>query len=1336
MLNSLIRLVGGDPNRRDIEHYSSLVDEINALEAEYQALSDTELKAKTPAFRERLEADETLDDLLPEAFAAVREAARRTIGLRHYDVQLIGGMVLHLGIVAEMRTGEGKTLVATLPLYLNALTGKGAHLVTVNDYLARRDARWMGPIYHTLGLTVGVLQEASRTDNARKAFLVDPTRQSNQEDSDRLRMVSRREAYAADITYGTNHEFGFDYLRDNLAMRREDRVQRERHYAIIDEVDNILIDEARTPLIISGPAAGEQQEYKRMAQAVRQLRPEDCEISERDRTVVLTEAGEAHIEQILGLPLSDPDRPEDVTPEQARLAGYLSQALRAELIFRRNRDYLVQGGQVVIVDEFTGRLMHGRRWSDGLHQAVEAKEGLAVRPENVTYATITLQNYFRLYEKLSGMTGTALTEAEEFHKIYELDVTPVPTNLEYIAGRPDSDLQEVPFKEDGHKFFFFARREDPGTPVFWRRKDYKDTIYRTEEAKFRAVSAEILQMHVQGRPVLVGTTSVERSEILSERLRAEPLRKLALTLLVRDAWFRAHNREEDGRQVEELTPLNQPLGKLGTAALRAIAKPLDLALNPEADANLERLLYLLGLPGESRPRLLEALQKGIPHQVLNAKKHASESQIIAGAGAFGGVTIATNMAGRGVDIKLGGELAEEVLAAINRILRRTGIEDPYNLTNAERLEQLGRATPEQIGVYTSEVEYFRKHMGEEQKVRELGGLHVLGSERHEARRIDNQLRGRAARQGDPGSSRFFLSMEDDLMRRFGGDQVAGMMQSMRIDDAVPMESGLVSRMIEQAQSRVEGANFDVRKHLLEYDDVLNQQRAKIYGMRERIFEKDDLSDDIREMLSEEIRRHVQAAEKAKEDPWKLMAWLEDIQPTLRFADGNARPSFPLRLVRDELLETGAAERAGRLVELAGEALDEETEHLCKAFDRQMDVFAERAEQAARGSRETMEMAWEGAEIEAREQGTDLTPRTLLDNVARATGIDDKAVPRELLAPERAGDLRRHLIEQAEEAAWSRAALQAGSWLQRRTGIAPEGDEADGDFEAAASQLRGRLDRILAERRTRILRQVEEQVRESGGQAADEHGLTRLLMSVTLRTHTVFDQRTHQRRAVSAAQFSWIHLAARLAAERYARILDALVESIQEYLLETLEMMRVEWGRRIWVRAGEQTFAELPPDYQQSMRANIPGPWQELELDAPLRTWPDWARHKAVEMAGARVIAQAHRELMLGVVGQSWVEYLTSMEALRTSVGLEAYAQRDPLVQYKSRAFDLFQELMHQVRTGVVSRLFRMSLRTAPDGAGAPAAEMKQPAVPAAPGAAAEEPDKPKKKKKKRKRHKR
>jgi preprotein translocase subunit SecA len=1314
MLNSLIKLVGGDPNRRDIEHYTEWVDEINALEAEYQALSDEALLAKTPEFRKRLEDGETLDDLLTEAFAAVREASRRTIGLRHYDVQLIGGIVLHLGTVAEMRTGEGKTLVATLPLYLNALSGKGAHLITVNDYLARRDARWMGSIYAALGLTVGVLQEAARTDNARKAFVVDPARESTQEDADRLRLVDRRLAYAADITYGTNHEFGFDYLRDNLAMRREERVQRERNFAIVDEVDNILIDEARTPLIISGPAAGEQQEYKRMAQAVRQLRPEDYEISERDRTVNLTEAGESHIEELLGQPLRDPDRPEDITPEQAQLTGYLTQALRAELIFRRNRDYLVQGGQVVIVDEFTGRLMHGRRWSDGLHQAVEAKEGLEVQPENVTYATITLQNYFRLYGKLSGMTGTAITEAEEFDKIYKLAVTPIPTNLEYLARRSETDLVEQPYKEDGNKFFYFARKSEPAAPVFWRRKDYKDVIYRTEEAKFRSVCAEILQMHVLGRPILMGTTSVERSEILSERLRAEPLRKLALTLILRDAWFAAHKMEEDGRLIEELTPLAEPLGSIAPAVLRTLSKPLEVALNPEDDANVDRLLRLLNLPAEARPRLLQALQKGIPHQVLNAKKHAEESQIIAGAGAFGAVTIATNMAGRGVDIKLGGELAEEVLAAINRILRRAGVDNPYNLTNAERLARLDAATAEHIGIYTAETEFFRKHMREEQKVHELGGLHVLGSERHEARRIDNQLRGRAGRQGDPGSSRFFLSMEDDLMRRFGGDQVAGMMQTMRIDDAVPMESGLVSRMIEQAQSRVEGANFDVRKHLLEYDDVLNKQRAKVYEMRERIFEKEGLREDIQEMLAVDIRRHVETARKAKEDPWRLMAWLEDVQPTMRFSDGAIWPSFPRRLLLNELLAEPEDRRFERLNELIREALDEEAGHLREAFGKQLDQISEHARDWARENREAVDLAWEGAEIEAREKGTDLTPRTILDAVAKTVPIDARAIPRELLAPDQAHNLREHLRDQFEDAAWVRASTQAAAWLQRRTGLLPEKAAADEDFDEAAGRLRGQLDKALADRQVRILRDVEAQVRDVKSEGAGENQLARLLMTVTLKTQTIFDQRTHQRRAVSAAQFSWVFLAARLAAGDDPRNVDALIERIQEHLLDTLEAMRAEWGRQIWVRVGEQTFNSQSADFQAALRANIPGPWQNLDLDAPLRQWPEWARTPAIEMAGDRVINQAHRELMLGVIGNSWVEYLTEMEGLRTSVGLEAYAQRDPLVQYKSKAFDLFQNLMQQVRTGVVSRLFHMSLRTAPPAGGASAPEAAGPAAPALP----------------------
>ncbi len=435
MLKKFVTILGGDPNKRALSKSNEIVDQINSLEAQFEALSDEALLAKTAEFRARLADGETLDDLLPEAFAAVREASKRTNGQRHYDVQLIGGISLHQGKIAEMRTGEGKTLVATLPLYLNALTGTGTHLVTVNDYLARRDARWMAPIYNALGLSVGVLQMAARTENGKKAFIVDLEKSSPHEDQHQLRLVPRAEAYAADITYGINSEFGFDYLRDNMTMRLDERVQRGHYYAIVDEVDNILIDEARTPLIISGPAQDDAEWYVRMAQVVRQLRVEDYELNERDRNITLTEIGEIHVEELLGLALRDPDRPEDVTPEQARLMGFLEQALRAQFLFKRNKDYLVQTGKVVIVDEFTGRLMPGRRWSDGLHQAVEAKEGVRVEAENVTYATITIQNYFRMYEKLAGMTGTALTEAEEFDKIYKLDVIAIPTNLEYQASR-------------------------------------------------------------------------------------------------------------------------------------------------------------------------------------------------------------------------------------------------------------------------------------------------------------------------------------------------------------------------------------------------------------------------------------------------------------------------------------------------------------------------------------------------------------------------------------------------------------------------------------------------------------------------------------------------------------------------------------------------------------------------------------------------------------------------------------------------------------------------------------------------------------------------------------
>src|SRR3990170_2513823 len=572
----------GDSNEKEVRRLAPIVGQINALEPEMQALSDAQLRAKTDEFRQRLAGGEPLDDLLPEAFAAVREASCRTTGLRHFDVQLIGGAALHEGKIAEMKTGEGKTLVATLALYLNALEGRGAHLVTVNDYLAKRDAQWMGPIYDVLGLSVGVLQHDS-------SFLYSAENVSDQLNMEHLAPCTRREAYYADITYGTNHEFGFDYLRDNMAVDLSRCVQRERRYAIVDEVDNILIDEARTPLIISGPAQESTQTYVTFARVVPRLQPElDYTIDEKARSASLTEGGIAKVEKWLGV--------ENIfSPENYRLTRYLEAALKAHAIYRRDRDYVVKDSEVIIVDEFTGRMMPGRRWSDGLHQAVEAKEGVRVRQESLTYATITLQNYFRLYDKLAGMTGTALTEAEEFYKIYKLDVVVIPTHLPMV------------------------------------RDDYTDLVYRSERAKFDAVVEEIEEMFEQRRPVLVGTVSIEKSEYLSELLR----------------------------------------------------------------------------------------QKGIAHEVLNAKHHEREAAIIAQAGRLAAVTIATNMAGRGTDIILGG---------------KTEGRDPE--------------------------EWQREH----EEVVSFGGLHIIGTERHEARRIDNQLRGRSGRQGDPGSSRFFVSLEDDVMR--------------------------------------------------------------------------------------------------------------------------------------------------------------------------------------------------------------------------------------------------------------------------------------------------------------------------------------------------------------------------------------------------------------------------------------------------------------------------------------------------------------------------------------------------------------------------------------------
>lgn len=682
-----MKMVFGDPNKKELKVCQGYVDKINALEPEISGLSDARLRAKTDEFRLRLTKGETLDDLLPEAFAVVREAAKRVMGLRHFDVQLMGGCILHRGKIAEMRTGEGKTLVATLPAYLNALEGKGVHVVTVNDYLARRDSEDMGRVYRFLGLSVGLITHE-------------------------MDYPARKAAYAADITYGTNNEFGFDYLRDNMVISLDQMVQRPLHYAIVDEVDSILIDEARTPLIISGPGAQSTSLYQVMADVAAKLKEgEDYTVDEKQKTVAPTETGIAKTEKLLGVSnMYDGENGVDYSHQ-------LMAALKAKALMHRDRDYVVKDGEVIIVDEFTGRLMFGRRYSEGLHQAIEAKEHVKVERESQTLATITFQNYFRMYDKLSGMTGTAKTEEQEFQKIYGLDVVVVPTNKPNI------------------------------------RIDYPDVIYKTRRAKYRAVANAIEELHKKGRPVLVGTTSIQQSEELSELLK----------------------------------------------------------------------------------------KRGIEHNVLNAKFHEKEAEIVADAGQMGAVTIATNMAGRGTDIVLGDGVAE------------------------------------------------------------LGGLHIIGTERHESRRIDNQLRGRCARQGDPGSTRFYLSLEDDLMRLFGSDKISGIMDKLGMEEDEPIEHKIVTRSIESAQKKVEARNFEIRKQVLEYDDVMNQQREVIYDQRRQILEKADLKETVLDMASHIVDRSMDmyAPKEAYSEDW-------DVKSLISYAEEFYAPAGFLKeeklqeMSRDEL----------------------------------------------------------------------------------------------------------------------------------------------------------------------------------------------------------------------------------------------------------------------------------------------------------------------------------------------------------------------------------------------------------------------------------------------------
>ena len=792
-----------DSNDREIRRIDPLVAEINALEAEYEALSDEDIRAQFAEIREEIhevaKPDEpsedelhhpdlerrreltkerrkreneriqkALDDVLPEVFAMSREAMKRTLGMRHFDVQLIGGVVLHQGRIAEMRTGEGKTFVPTLAAVLNSLTGRGVHIVTVNDYLARRDPQWMGPVFHFLGVSLGMI-----THDA--SFVFEPGYPTSDERLISLRPVTRQEAYAADVTYGTNNEFGFDYLRDNMVDQLEQRVQRERAFAIVDEVDNILIDEARTPLIISGQAEESADLYFTFARLVPRLKerrsdwvegdPDDGDyfIDLKDRAVSPTEEGIEKMEGWLGV--------ENMYDADPRLARHFEQALRAHALYKRDRDYIVKDGEIVIVDEFTGRQMPGRRWSEGLHQAIEAKEGLRVQRESVTLATITFQNYFRLYDKLAGMTGTAMTEAEEFHKIYTLEVVAIPTHKEMI------------------------------------RDDSPDLVFRDEKAKFNAVIDEIVEMTEAGRPVLVGTVSVEKSELLSTMLK----------------------------------------------------------------------------------------RRGIAHETLNAKFHEKESGIVAQAGRSGMVTIATNMAGRGTDILLGGNPA----GLASESLHKRGL-NPAEVDKETYDAALAEAKAQTEAEHVAVVE--------------AGGLHIVGTERHDSRRIDNQLRGRAGRQGDPGSSRFYLSLEDDLMKRFASERVTGLMERLGLEDDVAIESRLVSKTIESAQSRVEGFNFDIRKRVVEFDDVINKQRETIYAERDKVLNNEDLTETVRAFLDEELDVLVET-ELAGDDPheWNLDGLSNQLHQMGLTGEGTSA---------DELWDFGSREAiTDHIRELADAALE-------------------------------------------------------------------------------------------------------------------------------------------------------------------------------------------------------------------------------------------------------------------------------------------------------------------------------------------------------------------------------------------------------------------------------
>ncbi|WP_435016860.1 preprotein translocase subunit SecA [Tundrisphaera sp. TA3] len=1077
--DGLIRLFGNS-NERQLRRIRPIVARINAMEPSLQGLTDEELRAKTADFKRRLAAGETLEQILPEAFAVCREGGRRFLKMRHYDVQLMGGMVLNGGNIAEMVTGEGKTLVATLAAYLNALEGKGVHVVTVNDYLARRDAEWMTPLYNGLGLTVGAIQSD-----------MDPH--------------ERQDIYARDITYGTNNEFGFDYLRDNMKPSREQQSQGPLNYAIIDEVDSILIDEARTPLIISGPAFDDVRKYAEADRIARLLKKDvHFEVKEKERTAHLNDDGVREAERIAGVESF-------YTPGNMEWPHLIDNSLKAHHLYRKDRDYVVMNGEIVIVDEFTGRLMTGRQWSDGLHQAVEAKERVRIKEENQTLATITLQNFFKLYKKLSGMTGTAMTEANEFWKVYKLDVVAIPTNRGLT------------------------------------RQSYADVIYRTDKEKNQAILDEIREVHATGRPILVGTTSIEKSEEIAELLA----------------------------------------------------------------------------------------RSGIEHQVLNAKHHEREAEIVAQAGRKGMVTIATNMAGRGTDIILGGNAEFAAWAELKHLKDADGI--PLYPTRLEVPDDVWRATIEK---------YEPQMKAEGREVAAAGGLHIIGTERHESRRIDNQLRGRSGRQGDPGSSRFFLSLEDDLMRKFAGEWVSNVLARLGMEEGEAIESRMVSRRIEGAQKKVEERNFDSRKNLLEYDEVMDEQRKRVYSFRQKLLDGDPAKDSILEMIDTQI---AEAADRFLADDYGAASFAEwsgqrlGVELTTR---GFLK--VPFQDAIDHARHEAEVQSGSQIREAVEENLPSDADHAEYNWTTLAAWFNARYGTTLKDK-------------DLRAFGQTVKGEYELDRIALEDFLVEKAN-----AAIAAVDLSPAEEFLAED--WGRRTL--AGWAHHKFGVA---------IDPAAWAKVGKAE---------IVRQLREQARVLYANKEAEFpvrvGLTKFL--------------AERSQGQSSPRYDRDGLAA-WATERFGVYIDP--EEIRSKLRPEIEALLLSIAHREY--PGARLAKELDELLDHVDGSDAKGidklvAWANDHLEAEIKAEElqglsrTELRRKLVDALDAQYrpeMREMEKVLVLQILDQSWMEHLRTMDHLRSSVGLRSYAQVDPKVEYKREGMKIFEEMWSGVSDKVTDLVFRM-----------------------------------------------